>query len=85
MKSLVPTIGIVAVTVAIVFAIIPMNGASARITQETFDTSCTNGGGNEPNGQQPSCQNTGGLDQQTETTCKHNPSGSDSCPPGQNK
>ena len=43
------------------------------------DTSCTNGGGQQPGGQQPSCQGTG-LTQETEN---QNPAGS--APPGQNK
>jgi hypothetical protein len=33
--------------------------ASAKITQVTTDVSCTNGGGNEPGGQQPSCTGEG--------------------------
>jgi hypothetical protein len=51
--------------------------AAAKI--QPVDTSCTNGGGNQPGGQQPSCQG-GGLTQETEN---QNPSGS--APPGQNK
>jgi hypothetical protein len=45
----------------------------------SVDTSCTNGGGNQPGGQQPTCTG-GGLTQETEN---QNPSGS--APPGQNK
>ena len=51
--------------------------AMAKISN--VDTSCTNGGGNEPGGQQPSCTG-GGLTQNSEN---QNPSGS--APPGQNK
>jgi hypothetical protein len=51
--------------------------AEAKITQE--DVSCTNGGGSQPGGQQPSCQGAG-LTQETEN---QNPSGE--APPGQNK
>ncbi|HYY65524.1 MAG TPA: hypothetical protein VE622_00150 [Nitrososphaeraceae archaeon] len=53
----------IAVTAASVLAIAPSltTSASARITQETFDTSCTNNGGHDPGGQQPSCQNTNGF------------------------
>jgi hypothetical protein len=51
--------------------------ALAKIS--STDTSCTNGGGNEPGGQQPSCSGSG-LTQNTEN---QNPSGS--APPGQNK
>jgi hypothetical protein len=58
-----------------------LNQASARITSETTDTGCTNGGGNSPGSQQPSCTG-GGLTQETETE-NVNPSGS--APPGQNK
>ena len=43
------------------------------------DTSCTNGGGNQPGGQQPTCTG-GGLTQESEN---QNPAGS--APPGQNK
>ena len=46
---------------------------------QAVDTSCTNGGGNQPGGQQPTCTG-GGLTQETEN---QNPSGS--APPGQNK
>ena len=45
----------------------------------SVDTSCTNGGGNQPGGQQPSCQGEG-LTQETEN---QNPAGS--APPGQNR
>jgi len=55
--------------------------AFAKISSETTDTSCTNGGGNSPGGPQPSCSGSG-LTQNTETT-NVNPSGS--APPGQNK
>jgi hypothetical protein len=53
------------------------NLAYAKIS--SADTSCTNGGGSQPGGQQPTCTG-GGLTQQTEN---QNPSGS--APPGQNK
>jgi hypothetical protein len=52
---------------------------AAKITPE--DVSCTNGGGQQPGGQQPSCQGSG-LTQETETE-NQNPSGA--APPGQNK
>jgi hypothetical protein len=48
----------------------------AKIT--AVDTSCTNNGGNQPGGQQPSCTG-GGLTQNTEN---QNPAGH--APPGQN-
>ena len=51
--------------------------AMAKISN--VDTSCSNGGGNQPGGQQPTC-NGGGLTQNSEN---QNPSGS--APPGQNK
>ena len=50
--------------------------ASAKI--QPVDISCTNRGGQQPGGQQPSCQG-GGLEQETEN---QNPSGH--APPGQN-
>jgi hypothetical protein len=50
--------------------------AFAKITP--VDTSCTNGGGQQPGGQQPTCTG-GGLDQQSEN---QNPSGA--APPGHN-
>ena len=53
----------------------------AKITPVTEDVSCTNGGGQQPGGQQPSCQGSG-LTQETETE-NQNPSGA--APPGQNK
>jgi len=53
----------------------------AKISPVTTDTGCTNGGGNPPGGQQPSCTGSG-LTQETETE-NQNPSGA--APPGQNK
>jgi hypothetical protein len=46
---------------------------------KSVDTSCTNNGGHQPGGQQPTCQNSGGLTQQSEN---QNPAGH--APPGQN-
>ena len=76
------TVSIIA-TVAALTAIAPLlvNGAYAAITPKTTDTSCSNGGGNSPGGQQPTCTG-GGLTQNTQTT-NVNPAGSS--PPGQNK
>jgi len=45
---------------------------------QAVDVSCTNGGGNQPGGQQPTCQG-GGLTQESEN---QNPAGQ--APPGQN-
>jgi hypothetical protein len=53
------------------------NIAYAKIS--SVDTSCSNGGGNQPGGQQPTCTG-GGLTQNSEN---QNPAGS--APPGQNK
>lgn len=55
-----------------IFALAPTGIAGAKIAP----ASCTNGGGNEPGGQQPVCQG-GGLTQNPAT----NPSGN--APPGQ--
>ena len=74
------TVRTVVVLMYVIFAITMAVGggvATAKIT--SVDTSCTNGGGNQPGGQQPSCTG-GGLTQNTEN---QNPSGS--APPGQNK
>jgi len=60
---------------AAVVALVPA-GATGKIS--SVDTSCTNGGGNQPGGQQPTCTGSG-LDQQSEN---QNPSGH--APPGQN-
>jgi hypothetical protein len=80
MKNRTKTIfAIVAVVAAIGLAatVATSNLAYAKIS--SADTSCTNGGGNQPGGQQPTCTG-GGLTQETEN---QNPSGS--APPGQNK
>jgi hypothetical protein len=60
------------------FGGIAVNMASASAAIKPVDTSCTNNGGNQPGGQQPSCKG-GGLNQQTEN---QNPAGH--APPGQN-
>jgi hypothetical protein len=74
------TVAVVAVAIAVALATavapVVMTSASAKIS--TVDTSCTNGGGNQPGGQQPVCQG-GGLTQQSEN---QNPAGN--APPGQN-
>ena len=79
-KAMFAIIAIVA-AVGLGATVVTSNLAYAKITSETTDTGCTNGGGNSPGGQQPTCTG-GGLTQQTETT-NVNPSGS--APPGQNK
>jgi hypothetical protein len=83
MKNQKTTFAIIAIVAAIGLAttVDTNNLAFAKITSETTDTSCTNGGGNQPGGQQPTCTG-GGLTQNTETT-NVNPSGQ--APPGQNK
>ena len=50
-------------------AVVPTVGAMAKIS--SVDTSCSNGGGNLPQGQQPTCTG-GGLTQNTEN---QNPAG----------
>jgi hypothetical protein len=74
-------------TTLLMLAILVVAAASAGfLTHEAFakitpgsDASCTNGGGNEPGGQQPNCQG-GGLTQNPETPAT-NPAGNE--PPGQ--
>ena len=68
--------GIAALATGAALVLVP-GVASAKITP--VDTSCTNGGGNQPGGQQPTCTG-GGLTQNSEN---QNPAGS--APPGQNK
>ena len=67
---------IVAVVAAVGLAatVVTSNLAYAKISEP----SCTNGGGNQPGGQQPTCTG-GGLTQNP----AENPAGS--APPGQNK
>ena len=66
----------VALSLAVVVTSSLVTPALAKIS--SVDTSCTNGGGQQPGGQQPTCSG-GGLTQQTEN---QNPSGN--APPGQN-
>jgi hypothetical protein len=74
------TFAIIATVAILAAAITPtfLTQASAKITEE--DISCTNRGGQQPGGQQPSCNNENGLVQESEN---QNPSGA--APPGQNK
>lgn len=69
--------GIAAVATGFTLVLVP-GVAQAKIVP--VDTSCTNGGNQTPTGQQPTCNNTNGLTQNTEN---QNPAGS--APPGQNK
>jgi hypothetical protein len=81
-KIRVPSVAAIAVALALAAVATSMlTPAFAAIKPVTTDTSCTNGGGNQPGGQQPSCTGSG-LTQQTETE-NQNPSGA--APPGQNK
>jgi hypothetical protein len=73
--AVVTALGLAAATIA------TSNLAYAKISSVTSDTGCTNGGGNQPGGQQPSCTGSG-LTQET-TSENQNPAGS--APPGQNK
>ena len=75
-KSLVIVIAFAVITTVFLSPSIA-NSAFAKITEE--DTSCTNKGGNNPGGQQPSCKGSS-LTQDTEN---QNPAGT--APPGQNK
>jgi hypothetical protein len=63
---------------ALMLALTMSFGGVAFAKIQSVDTSCTNGGGNQPGGQQPTCTG-GGLDQQSEN---QNPAGQ--APPGQN-
>jgi len=67
--------GIAAVATGVTLVLVP-GVASAKIAP--VDVSCTNPGGNQPGGQQPTCTG-GGQTQQSEN---QNPSGA--APPGQN-
>jgi hypothetical protein len=68
---------VAALAAGFALALLPSGVAQAKITP--VDTSCSNKGGNEPGGQQPSCKG-GGLIQESEN---QNPAGQ--APPGQNK
>ena len=63
---------------AFVVALMMSFGGAAFAKIQSVDTSCSNGGGNQPGGQQPTCTG-GGLTQNTEN---QNPAGQ--APPGQN-
>jgi len=63
---------------ALMLALTMSFGGVAFAKIQSVDTSCTNQGGNQPGGQQPSCSG-GGLTQESEN---QNPSGA--APPGQN-
>jgi hypothetical protein len=76
-KTMFAIIAIVAAVGLAATAVATSNLAYAKIN--SVDTSCSNGGGNQPGGQQPTCTG-GGLTQNTEN---QNPAGS--APPGQNK
>ncbi len=67
--------GIAAVATGVSLVLVP-GVASAKIS--SVDTSCTNGGGQTPTGQQPSCTGSG-LTQNSEN---QNPAGQ--APPGHN-
>jgi hypothetical protein len=62
--------------VAVGMTVGPVSGAIAKITP--VDTACTNNGGNQAGGQQPTCKN----DAQTQESENQNPSGA--APPGHN-
>jgi hypothetical protein len=70
---------IIAIVAAIGLGATVVTSSLAYAKISSVDTSCSNGGGNQPGGQQPTCTG-GGLTQNTEN---QNPAGS--APPGQNK
>jgi hypothetical protein len=61
-----------------VMALMMSFGGAAFAKIQSVDTACTNGGGNQAGGQQPTCNNQG----QTQESENQNPSGA--APPGQN-
>jgi hypothetical protein len=67
---------VAAILVAAAMVVPAATPAFAKIS--SVDVSCTNGGGNQPGGQQPTCTG-GGLTQDTEN---QNPAGA--APPGHN-
>ena len=73
----IPTLVIASALSLALLATSMVTPASAKIQE--VDISCANPAGNEPGGQQPSCQNEN-LTQESEN---QNPSGA--APPGQNK
>ena len=70
---------IIAIVAAVGLAISAVASNTAYAAISSANTGCTNQGGNQPGGQQPTCSG-GGLTQQTEN---QNPAGH--APSGQNK
>jgi uncharacterized membrane protein len=83
-KKLNTTFVMATVTAAAILAILVSSAslipAALADVKGSTDTSCTNSGGNQPGGQQPSCQG-GGL---TQETCSAT-TGNGNCPRGQNR
>jgi hypothetical protein len=73
----IPTLVVASALALAVLATSMVTPAFAKIS--SVDTSCTNAGGNQPGGQQPTCSGSG-LTQESEN---QNPSGN--APSGQNK
>ena len=73
----IPTLVVASALALAAVAVSMLTPAFAAIS--SVDTSCTNPGGNQAGGQQPTCTGSG----QTQQTENQNPSGA--APPGQNK
>jgi hypothetical protein len=87
------TLGIIGMAAAIALVISPslITNVSAKITQETTPSQCVQPESGQTDVGATSCPGQSATKGQghvfvpAEQTCKHNPSSTTSCPPGQNK